>query len=156
MLKRRSLGRDLEQHDSQRQHLLADIELVLRNANVFHEVVGNRVRNVAAVQLKTEEAKSQQWHDDQVKSEKHRSAPVDVMAASYALPLRSHFLLLGPISLCINFIALAATAIGDFVRVGVLDIEFRHRQRRSFLRLKMQCRNNAPTWMGASYVLYKR
>lgn len=58
--------RNLKQHNPERQHLLPDVELVLCDADVFHETVCDRIRNVAAIQLQTEEAKSQDGHDDQV------------------------------------------------------------------------------------------
>ncbi len=45
------VGRDFEQHDAQREHLLADVELVLRHANVLHEVVGEGVGNVPSVEF---------------------------------------------------------------------------------------------------------
>ncbi len=45
------VGRDLEQHDPQREHLLADVELVLGDADIFHEVVRDGVGNVPSVEL---------------------------------------------------------------------------------------------------------
>ena len=37
------VGRYFEQNDAKGQHLLANVELVLRHANVLHEVVRNGV-----------------------------------------------------------------------------------------------------------------
>jgi hypothetical protein len=45
------VGRDLKQHDAQREHLLADVELVLGDADIFHEAVGDGVGNVASVEF---------------------------------------------------------------------------------------------------------
>ena len=42
---------NLEEHNAEGQHLLADVELVLRDADVFHEVVRDGVGHVAAVKL---------------------------------------------------------------------------------------------------------
>ena len=61
------VGRNLKEHDTKRQHLLAHIELVLVDANIFHHVVSNSVRDVATVQLQAEEAQGQDWHDYEVK-----------------------------------------------------------------------------------------
>jgi len=60
------VGGDLEEHDAQRQHLLADVELILRDADILHEVVGDGVGDVAAVELETEEAQGEQRHDDEI------------------------------------------------------------------------------------------
>lgn len=43
------IGRDLEEDDPEREHLLADIELVLGDTEVFEESVGERVGDVAPV-----------------------------------------------------------------------------------------------------------
>ncbi len=43
--------RDLEDHNAQRQHLLADVELVPHNANVLEEVVSQGVGDVATVKF---------------------------------------------------------------------------------------------------------
>ena len=45
------VGRDLKEDNSKRKHLLADIELVLRDADVLSEVVGDCIGHVAAVQF---------------------------------------------------------------------------------------------------------
>ena len=45
------VGRDLEKHDTQREHLLADVELVLGDADIFHEVVRDGVGNVTSVKF---------------------------------------------------------------------------------------------------------
>ncbi len=42
---------NLEQHDAQGQHLLADVELVLVDADIFHELVGDGVGDVPSVQF---------------------------------------------------------------------------------------------------------
>jgi hypothetical protein len=38
---------DFPEHDTQREQLLTDVEPVLRDADVFHEVVGKGISNVA-------------------------------------------------------------------------------------------------------------
>lgn len=45
------VGGDLEEHDAQREHLLADVELVLRDVDILHEVVGDGIGNVASIEL---------------------------------------------------------------------------------------------------------
>lgn len=45
------VGGDLEEHDAQRQHLLADVELVLRDTDILHEVVGDGIGNVSSIEL---------------------------------------------------------------------------------------------------------
>jgi len=41
----------LEENNAERQHLLADIELVLSDADITEEVVGKGIGNVATVKL---------------------------------------------------------------------------------------------------------
>lgn len=55
----RHVGGDFEKNDTQREHLLADVELVLCDVDVFHEVVGDGVGDVAAVELQAEEAEGE-------------------------------------------------------------------------------------------------
>lgn len=43
------VGRDLKEDDPEREHLLADVKLVLVDPDVFHKVVRERVGNVASV-----------------------------------------------------------------------------------------------------------
>lgn len=45
------IGRDLEQDDTQRQHLLPNVELVLGDADFLHEVVRDGVANVSAIEF---------------------------------------------------------------------------------------------------------
>lgn len=45
------VGGDFGEHDAEGQHLLADVKLVLVDADVFHELVGERVGDVAAIEL---------------------------------------------------------------------------------------------------------
>lgn len=61
---------DLEEDDTQRQHLLADVELVLVDADVLHHVVRDGIGDVSTVQLQTEEAERQEGHDEKVKPAK--------------------------------------------------------------------------------------
>jgi hypothetical protein len=43
--------RDLEQHDTKREHLLTDVELVLIDADVFEEVVRDGIGDVTTIEL---------------------------------------------------------------------------------------------------------
>ena len=43
------VGRDFKEDDPEGKHLLADIELVLSDADVLHKVVGKRIRDVATI-----------------------------------------------------------------------------------------------------------
>jgi hypothetical protein len=43
------VGRDLKEDDPEREHLLSDVELVLVDPDVFHEIVRERVGDVASV-----------------------------------------------------------------------------------------------------------
>jgi hypothetical protein len=45
------IGRKLKHHDAERHELLARIELVLSDADVFHEVVRESVGYIALVEL---------------------------------------------------------------------------------------------------------
>ena len=45
------VGRDFEQYDAQAEHLLADVELILTDANIFHEVVRDGISHVATIEL---------------------------------------------------------------------------------------------------------
>ena len=45
------VGRDFEKHDTQGEHLLADVELVLGDADIFHEVVCDGVGDVTSVKF---------------------------------------------------------------------------------------------------------
>lgn len=45
------VGGDLEEDDAEREHLLADVELVLVDADVLHEVVRDGVGDVASVEF---------------------------------------------------------------------------------------------------------
>lgn len=59
---------DLSEDDAKRQHLLANVKLVLINSDVLHEVIRDGVGHVASIQLQAKEAQKHNWHDDQVKS----------------------------------------------------------------------------------------
>lgn len=75
----------LEQDNAGRQELLSNIELILSDADVLEEIVGEcaptmfrkriskahqyegrGVSHVAAIQLESEESDDQEWHDDEV------------------------------------------------------------------------------------------
>ena len=43
--------RDLSEHDAKGEQLLADVELILVDANIFHEFVGNGIGNVSTIEL---------------------------------------------------------------------------------------------------------
>ena len=45
------VGGNLEEDDAEGEHLLADVELVLGDANFLHEVVGQGIGNVTAIEL---------------------------------------------------------------------------------------------------------
>jgi len=45
------VGGDFSQNNAERQHLLADIELILINAHIFHELVRDGIGHVSSVQL---------------------------------------------------------------------------------------------------------
>lgn len=45
------VGGNLKEHDAQREHLLADVELVLVDSDFLHEVIGDGVGDVAAIEL---------------------------------------------------------------------------------------------------------
>lgn len=100
------VGRDLEEHNSQREHLLADIELVLVDADILHELVCNGICNVSSVKLQAEEPKGQDRHDDEVQPAKDsiskRSNEVELMWIEPLLPLGLALLLLGPVDLLVE------------------------------------------------------
>jgi hypothetical protein len=43
--------RDLEEHDAERKHLLAHVELILSDADILEEVVCESIRDVATIEL---------------------------------------------------------------------------------------------------------
>jgi hypothetical protein len=43
------VGGDFKEDDPEREHLLSDVELVLVDPDVFHEVIRQRVGNIASV-----------------------------------------------------------------------------------------------------------
>lgn len=43
------VGRDLEEDDTEREHLLPDVELVLGDTEILEEAIGERVGDVASV-----------------------------------------------------------------------------------------------------------
>lgn len=45
------VGWDLKEHDAQRQHLLANVELVLCDPDILHELVSDSISDVATVEL---------------------------------------------------------------------------------------------------------
>lgn len=45
------VGRNLEEYNAKRQHLLTDIELVLIDSNIFHEVVGDSICHVTTIEF---------------------------------------------------------------------------------------------------------
>lgn len=45
------VGGNLEEHDAEREHLLANIELILVDSDFLHEVIGDGVGNVASIEL---------------------------------------------------------------------------------------------------------
>lgn len=45
------VGGDFEEDDAKGEHLLADIELVLGDADIFHEVISQGVGNVTPIEL---------------------------------------------------------------------------------------------------------
>jgi hypothetical protein len=47
----RHICRNLEQHDTKREHLLTDVELVLIDADVFEEVVRDGIGDVTTIKL---------------------------------------------------------------------------------------------------------
>lgn len=60
------VGWDFEEHDAERQHLLTDVELILGDADILEEGVGDGVGDVSTIELQAEEAQGEQGHNDQI------------------------------------------------------------------------------------------
>lgn len=60
------VGWDFEEHDAERQHLLTDVELILGDADILEEAVGDGVGDVSTIELQAEEAQGEQGHNDQI------------------------------------------------------------------------------------------
>jgi hypothetical protein len=56
---------DFEQHDPRREHLLANVELALRDADIFYELVGDGVGDVVSVEFCIAERERQELVDSE-------------------------------------------------------------------------------------------